>query len=68
MSQRAKQVSVEQLAAKRAVEAPNVCILCRLARLNPVQGNALLLAPLGQPGVDKFGAINQILAPAYLLF
>jgi hypothetical protein len=44
--QRAKLVGVEQFATKRAVEAFDTGILRRLARLNPMQGNARLLTPL----------------------
>jgi hypothetical protein len=32
---------------KRAVEVLDVGVLSRLAGLNPMQGNALLFAPLG---------------------
>ena len=57
VGQRAKQVGVEQLAVKRAVEAFDVRILRRLTGLNPVQGNTLLLTPLTQFGASKFRAI-----------
>ena len=57
VGQRAKQVRVEQLTAKRAVEALDISILGRLARLNPVQGNALLLALLAQADTDELGPV-----------
>lgn len=69
MVQRAKQVGVEQFSAKRAVEAFDVGILGRLAGLNPVQGNALRLAPFAQARADGFGAIvlTQLRRPAMAL-
>jgi hypothetical protein len=57
MGQRAKQVGVEQFAAKRAVEAFDIGILSQLAGLNLVQDNAMLLKPLAQTGTDKFGSV-----------
>ena len=48
---------VEQFAAKRAIEAFGVSVLRRLAGLNPVYGNILLLTLLAQPGTDKLGTI-----------
>ena len=57
VGQQAKQVGVEQFAAKRTVEAFNIDVLSRLARLNPVQGNTLLLTPLAQTGADKLGPV-----------
>jgi hypothetical protein len=45
-SQRAKLVGVEQFATKWAFEAFDIRIWRRFTRLNPVQGNTLLLTPL----------------------
>jgi hypothetical protein len=57
VGQRAKQVGVEQFAAKRAVEAFDVRILRRLAGLNPVQNNTLLLRSLARFGAAKLRAV-----------
>lgn len=57
VGQRAEQMNVEQFAAERAIEAFDISVLCRLAGLNPVQGNVLLLKPLAHFGADKFRAI-----------
>lgn len=57
MGQQAKQMCVEQFTAKRAVEAFDVGILRRLAQLNPVQDNTLLLTPLAQFSAAKFRAV-----------
>lgn len=57
VGQRTKQMGVEQFTSKRAVEAFDIGVLRRLARLNPMQGNALLFRPLVQFGADKFRAI-----------
>ena len=46
VGQRAEQVRVEQLAAKRAVEAFDISILRRLAGLNLALDNTLFLTPL----------------------
>jgi hypothetical protein len=43
--------------AKRAVKALVIGDLGKLACLNSVQDNALLLTPFAQAGTDKFGAI-----------
>lgn len=69
VGQRAKQVGVEQLAAKLAVKAFYVSVLGRIVGLNPVQGDALRLTPLGQPGTDEPGAIvrAQLRGPAVVL-
>lgn len=57
VGQRAKQVGVEEFAPKRAVEAFDIGVLRRLAGLNPVQSNALLLTPFPQTGANKFRSI-----------
>ena len=57
VGQRAKQVRVEQFTAKRAVEAVDIGVLSRLARLNPVQGTALLRTLLAQPGAATGRAV-----------
>lgn len=49
-----KQVGVEQLTAKRAIEALNVGVLGRFTRLNQVQVDALLFTPIAEPGADEF--------------
>ena len=45
LTQAIKEVSVEQLAAKRAVKAFNLGILRRTRGLNPMQVNPLVLTP-----------------------
>jgi len=57
IGQRAEQVGTEQLPAKRAVKASEVGILGRLAGLDSVQSNVLLLTSLTQPGAAKLWSI-----------
>jgi hypothetical protein len=57
MSQRAKQVCGEHFMAKGAIKAFGIGILRRLAGLNPVHDNALLLKSLAQVGTDELGSV-----------
>ena len=57
LTQAVKEVSVEQLAAKRAVKAFNVGVLRRTRGLNPVQVNPPTLTSGLEHLADKLGAI-----------
>ena len=57
LAQAVEEVGVEQLAAKRAVKAFNVGVLCRTRGLNPVQVNPLSLAPGLEQLADQLGAV-----------
>lgn len=50
-------MGVEQLAAKRAVKALDIGVLCWFA---PMQGNILLFTPSAHTGTDKFGSVISV--------
>lgn len=55
--QGSEEVAVEQLAAKRTVEALDVGVLGGAGGLNPVQGGALATAPVLQGLADELGPV-----------
>lgn len=54
-----KDIAVQHFGAIRPVESLVIGVLCWLARLNVIEGNALGLGPLGQRMGNEFRAVVQ---------
>jgi hypothetical protein len=55
---RAEEISIEHLISKALVEAFDVPVLHRLAGLDVMEADLVLVAPSDELGIDEFGALS----------